>query len=325
MLMVLPADRHGRMAAVGRQIESLASAGVDVDVLEVRGRSKLKYLEALPDLARRSRAVDLVHAHYGLCGWFARANLAKPLVVSFMGSDLLGTADRSGRPTTMSKVVVRLDRVLARIVDAVIVKSQEMAELVRPVKAHVIPNGVDLTSFTPMARSDARRRLGWSSGYFVLFPGCVREVRKGFDLANVIVERASISIGKPIEIVPLCDIAAADVPLYMNACDALLMTSYWEGSPNAVKEAMACNLPVVSVPVGDVLQLLDGVTTCAVCERDADPLSTALARIVTAQERSSGRSALRRQGLDLDAIARRVRAVYQEVMSPVAVPARASS
>jgi glycosyltransferase involved in cell wall biosynthesis len=323
VLMVLPADRHGRMAAVGRQIESMASIGVEVDVLEVRGRSKLKYLQSLPDLARRSRAVDLVHAHYGLCGWFARTNLGKPLVVSFMGSDLLGTAVGSGRPTRLSRVVVRLDRFLAGLVDAVIVKSWEMADRVAPVKAYVIPNGVDLRAFTPTPPIEARRRLGWTFGHVVLFPGCVQEVRKGFDLARVTVERASASIGKPIKIVPLCDIPAADVPLYMNACDALLMTSYWEGSPNAVKEAMACNLPVVSVPVGDVLQLLDGVRACAVRERDEHALAMALAQVVTAQERSSGRSALRRQGLDLDTIARRVRAVYEDVLSAVSVPARA--
>ena len=318
VLMVLPIDGHGRMAAVERQIQSIEALGIQVDALEIRGRRRLKYLELLPELARRSKTVDLIHAHYGYCGWFARTNLRKPVVVSFMGSDLLGVATPDGTASSVSRVIVRLDQFLARIVDAVIVKSPEMANVITPVKAHVIPNGVDLDTFAPIPRQQARAELDWDDGRRVLFPGCPDEVRKGFMLARRTVERAAELLGEPIELVPLCDVPAAQVPSYMNACDALLMTSFWEGSPNAVKEAMACNLPLVSVPVGDVAELLDGVTSSAVCSRDPEQLALKLAELISAGRPGDGRDALRRKGLDLETAAKRVRAVYDSVLNGAA-------
>jgi glycosyltransferase involved in cell wall biosynthesis len=321
--MVLPVDEHGRMAAVERQIESVVALGHDVDVLRVQGRRGLKYVQALPHLLRGGRRADVVHAHYGLCGLLARASFAAPLVVSFMGSDLLGTAGADARATPLSRAVVGLDKILARIADAVIVKSEEMALLVAPVDAHVIPNGVDLGIFAPMSLEEARRRLGWEDGYVALFPGCVSEVRKGFALASSVAEHASATLGEPVRLFPLCDVPAAEVPLVMNASDALLMTSFWEGSPNAVKEAMACDVPVVSVPVGDVERLLHGVSGCAVREREPEALADALVEILRERPRSEGRDALRRHGLDLESVARRVGAVYESVLrtSPVAATA----
>jgi glycosyltransferase involved in cell wall biosynthesis len=318
VLMVLPVDGHGRMAAVERQIRSIAALGIDTNVLEVRGRRRLKYLETLPRLVRGSRSADLIHAHYGYCGWLARLNLRKPLVVSFMGSDLLGVATAAGTVTRTSRAIVGLDKLLARIADAVIVKSPEMAQTISRVKAHVIPNGVDLDSFVPFSRERAREELRWTSGHRVLFPGCVAEARKGYELARAAADRAAELLGERIELVPLCDVAAAQVPLYLNACDAMLMTSFWEGSPNAVKEAMACNLPVVSVPVGDVPELIGDVRGCAVCSRDSEQLARSLAEVLAAGAPSDGREALRRKGLDLESAARRVQAVYDVVLQQAA-------
>jgi glycosyltransferase involved in cell wall biosynthesis len=303
------------MAAVQRQIRSIAALGLDVDVLEIRGRRRLKYVESLPQFTRLARSADVIHAHYGYCGWFARSKVRTPIVVSFMGSDLLGVAKPDGTMTTASQLVVRLDRFLAKIVDAVIVKSQEMAGTLASVNAHVIPNGVDLETFAPMPRGGARAALEWGEGRRVLFPGCPDEARKGFTLAAAATEQASRLLGEPLELVPLCGVDAAQVPLYLNACDALLMTSFWEGSPNAVKEAMACDLPVVSVPVGDVRELVGDVPGCAVRDRDAGDLARGLAEVLAAGRPSEGRAALRRKQLDLETAAMRVRAVYDTVLS----------
>jgi glycosyltransferase involved in cell wall biosynthesis len=312
--MVLPVDAHGRMAAVERQIDSIRDLAIATDVLRITGRRRLKYVGSLPDLLRRSRRVDLIHAHYGYAGWFARMNVRRPLVVSFMGSDLLGIARENGSRSAASRWIVGLDRLLARIADRVIVKSPEMARVIPRVKTHVIPNGVDLERFAPCDRESARRDLGWTRGRKILFPGCVHEARKGIALARATSERVAELLGEPVELVPLCDVPGDRVPTYLNGSDALLMTSYWEGSPNAVKEAMACDLPVVSVPVGDVPELLDGSTGNALCPRDADQLAHSLAAILAAGHPSTGREALRRKGLDLETVARRVRTVYVDVL-----------
>jgi glycosyltransferase involved in cell wall biosynthesis len=312
----LPTGSEARNTAqVVSQIESIRALGVEADVLQVRGSRRLKYVESFRPFLKRAARADVIHAHYGFCGWVSRLQVRKPVVVSFMGSDLLGVANAAGQINRLSKLVVEIDRALARVVDAVIVKSREMADVVRPVVAHVIPNGVDLERFRPIDRRAARRSLGWGNdARRVMFPGNPATPNKGFPLARRSVAFASALLDEPIELVPLWGVLPQEVPLYVNACDALLMTSFTEGSPNAVKEAMACNLPVVSVPVGDVRDLLTGVTNCRVSTRDPEGLGTALAAALKNPDPSDGRAQLRARSLDLESVARRVVTVYEEVV-----------
>jgi glycosyltransferase involved in cell wall biosynthesis len=309
------AARPGTWAAVSRQIDSIRSLGIEVEVLQIEGTRGVKYLRAARQAVERSSNVDLIHAHYGYCGWVSRFQRRKPVVLSFMGSDLLGIADANGRITLSSRLIVELDRRVARLVDAVIVKTRQMAEVVRPVTAHVIPNGVDLAAFRPIARSAAREDLGWHDARpRVLFPGNPAIPNKGFPLAQTAVNVAAAALGEPVEIVSLSGIAPQQVPLYLNACDAMLLASYTEGSPNAVKEAMACNLPVVAVPVGDVAELLSGVEPSAVCPRDANALGSQLARVLANSRRSNGAERIKARQLDVTSVAQRVVAVYEGVL-----------
>lgn len=308
--------RPGSMAPAARQFASMSMVGVDVEILEIKGIKALKYLQCLPRLAAMASSVDLVHAHYGYCGWLARSQFRKPVIVSFMGDDLLGSPDVSGRASLFSRAVVQCDRWFARTADAVIVKSAEMAEIVAPVKAYVIPNGVDLEAFHPMSSAEARARLGLDSHkQYILFPGRPAEPRKGFALAQAVVAKASTLLAQPLEFLTLWGVAPDQVPLYMNACNAMLLTSFWEGSPNVVKEAMACNTPVVSVAVGDVPELLSGVTGSIVCPREADVLARALVTTLKTETRSDGRAALHRKGLDLRSTAQKIKAVYLDVLN----------
>jgi len=320
ILMVTPElpgpGRPGTMAPTARQIESIRRLGVDVNVLEVRGVKRLKYLQRLGDLYALTPSVDLVHAHYGYCGWLARSQTSRPIVISFMGDDLLGTPDVTGRIGGFSRCVVQADRWLAHAVDAVIVKSADMARVVAPVRVHVIPNGVDLQMFRPLDMDGAKARLGLSAGTcYVLFPGRPEEPRKAFPLAQAVAAETARRIGAPIELLPLGRVEPDQVPLYMNACSAMVLTSFLEGSPNVVKEAMACNLPIVAVPVGDVSELLHGVDRCATGPRDVGALSAALADILRNAARSNGRSAVEQKGLDLGSVARKVVDVYEDVLS----------
>jgi glycosyltransferase involved in cell wall biosynthesis len=229
------------MAPTARQIESLRAIGAQVITLELKGIPKLKYFQKLPSLRKLMPLVDLVHAHYGYCGWFARSQFKKPVVVSFMGDDLLGTRDNEGRIEPFSKLMVKANRRLARIVDAVIVKSAEMAKVVAPLKAHIVPNGVDLKIFRPMDRHVSRALLGWDDNiHRILFSGNPDNPGKGFRLAQAVVISTSKRLAKPLQLVALWGVATDQVPLYMNSCEAMLVTSFSEGSPNVVKEAMAC-------------------------------------------------------------------------------------
>jgi glycosyltransferase involved in cell wall biosynthesis len=320
VLMITPelptVSAPGSLAPLVRQIESLRAVDIQVDVLEVRGLPRLKYLQTLPVQYRRLPAVDLVHAHFGYCGWLARSQVAKPVVISFMGDDLLGTPDARGRIEPLSKVPVWVNRRLAHRVDAVIVKSAEMADVLAPVPAYIIPNGVDLKLFQPMDRCEVKRRLGWDvSQRYILFPGDPDNPRKGFSLAQEVVGYARQRLGTALELVPLWNVSPELVPFYMNSCDAMLMTSLIEGSPNVVKEAMACNLPVVSVTVGDVGELLSGLPGYHVCPRDATVLAAALVELLLHKQEVLGRLALEHKGLDLDRVAWQIRTVYESVLT----------
>src|SRR5579863_2561061 len=141
------ADDPGYGSFVQAQMESLRPLAVDYDVLFINGRaSRWNYLRAIPEMRRRQRAgrYDLVHAHFGLSGWVARCQLGAPVVVSFMGDDVLGRFERSGRVTLYGRLLQASSLVLARLVRAAIVKSAGMKAALRLASARVIPNGVDL-------------------------------------------------------------------------------------------------------------------------------------------------------------------------------------
>src|SRR5712692_1667190 len=178
---------------VQAQMESLRPLGVEYDVLFINGReSRWSYLRAVGEMRRRLRArrYDLIHAHFGLSGWVARCQGRVPLVVSFLGDDVLGRFERSGRVTLYGRILKAASFVLARLVSSVIVKSGEMRSKLGLSSAHVIPNGVDLELFRPMERAEARRRLGLdSSKKFVLFPFDPALGNKRFDLIEAAVAR----------------------------------------------------------------------------------------------------------------------------------------
>jgi glycosyltransferase involved in cell wall biosynthesis len=233
-------------------------------------------------------------------------------VVSFMGDDLLGTPGDDGAPTLISRVLVELNRRFAAVADAVIVKSHEMARVISPTPCHVIPNGVDLHVFRPMDRARARRELGWDvDRRYVLFPGNPDERRKGHRLAIQTIEQLECDV----ELVPLWGITPDRVPLFMNACNAMLLCSAWEGSPNVVKEAMACDLPVVATPVGDVGELLKHTNGNAMSPPSPGSLAEALSATFSGPQRSSGRARLVQLELSLEDVAARVIEVYRDVLS----------
>ena len=125
----------------------------------------------------------------------------------------------------------------------------------------------------------------------MLFVGDPAEARKRSGLARDIVSRLDRSLDA--ELVVAWGVPHASIPVYMNACNALLFVSMHEGSPNAVKEALACNLPIVSVEVGDVAERLRGVAGCRVCsDTDPDKISAALAAVLRTNERTQGRTAV---------------------------------
>jgi glycosyltransferase involved in cell wall biosynthesis len=300
---------------VKAQVDALAALGVRSDIFVIRGPRGVKYGAAALAMRRRAQGpYDLVHAHYGFSGWVACCQRRLPVVVSFQGDDLLGTADRTGRVTPLSRVFVSANRRLAGRVDAAIVKSRRMGDVLAPTAAYVIPNGVDCVRFQPMPRQEACRRLGLDPGIaYVVFPSNPDIPVKNASLARQAYDRAALRVGVRTQLLTLGGVDHDEMPLYLNAASAILFTSYSEGSPNVVKEALACDARIVSVDVGDVAEMLEGVTGCAAGPYDAHWLGDRLTETLVSEGRSDGRRHVYDRGLDADSVARRILGVYHEV------------
>jgi glycosyltransferase involved in cell wall biosynthesis len=299
-------------------MESLRPLGVEYDLVFANGRlSRRNYFRALTEMRRRlkSKPYDLIHAHMGLAGWIGRCQFRVPLVISFLGNDIPGKVDRQGRTTIYGHCLELSSTVLSRLARAVIVKSQEMKRLLRLKSAYVIPNGVDLSRFSLMDRDAARRSLGLSpQKKYVLFPYRPEEPRKRYDLVQAVVGKARASVPE-LEILAVARLPQEQVATYMNAADVMVMASMLEGSPNAVKEALAVNLPLVTVEVGDTAELLKGTQGNFLVPRDIEVMAAKVIEICRRGGRSSSRECIERR-LSMEQIASQVVQVYQSVLAP---------
>jgi glycosyltransferase involved in cell wall biosynthesis len=300
---------------VRAQMESLRPLGVEFDLLFINGReSRWNYWRAIGELRGRLKrhAYDLIHAHFGLSGLVARCQLKLPVVVSFMGDDVLGQPRRDGGITLTGRFYQISSFVLARLVAAVIVKSREMKSRLRLDSALVIPNGVDLDLFRPIDPAQARRTLGLDPAKrFILFPYDPAEARKRYDLIEAAVALARTVIPE-LQILHVRCVPPDLMPLYMNAADVLVLASLFEGSPNAVKEAMAVNLPVVAVDVGDVAELLGPTEGNSVVPRNPEAMAARIVEVCRKRTRSRGREGIAR--LSMPNVARQIAEVYASVV-----------
>jgi glycosyltransferase involved in cell wall biosynthesis len=299
---------------VERQVRSLIDSGVDVDVMELRGDvSRWNYLSAAwrmlsMNFVRNDYA--LIHAHTAHCGLLACLQLRHPVVVTYHGYDLDGALGRGLQ--LRRRVEGVLFRRLSWSVAATIAQSPRgRKRLPRRGRKrnHVVPNGVPRQTFKPMANAEARERLGWrASRPTVLFTGDPTLPIKRFQLAEAAVDVAR-NVVPDLSLVVSDRGRPQDMPLLMNAADALLLTSLSEGSPSVVKEAMACDLPIVSVDVGDVRETTRGARNCHICPATPEALGIALEHVMSAlPDRSDGRA--RTEDLADEAVAARLRGIF---------------
>jgi teichuronic acid biosynthesis glycosyltransferase TuaC len=283
------------------QVEALQRRGVSCDVLVAPAglRGLFGYLRIALAVRRAvsSGRYDLIHAHYGLT---ATSCLFQPLplVVTFHGSDIYGAINASAR-RTLKGVVERLaSKLVAWRADIVIVVSSRMVTAIPRAKPVVVPVGIDTALFRPMSQDDARRRLGLEPYKpYILFAADPNNPVKRHWLAS-----EAVSLVKQrhpqATLLAVSGEPLARMPLWMNAADVLLITSAFEGGPMVHREAMACNLPVVSVDVGDVGLHISEVTQSHVVADDPCALARAIELVLTEGSRSNGRAFATRTNSD---------------------------
>lgn len=307
------AENPGFGSFVRSQEQCLRRAGVDVDLLVLKGRNrKLIYVKGIYELRRRLEGVSLVHAHYAYVGVVARTQWKIPVVLTYHGSDAMGTVRQVGTISRTSQMIAAGCRRLGKYCDAIVVQSRQMAGRFRDGNVHIIPHEIDFDTFHPTEINAARAQLGLStSRRYVLFAANPDVAVKRFPLA-----RASVALLKAkhqdVELIVVHREPQDRLALYMSACDALVFPSYQEGSPNIVKQAMACNLPIVATDVGDVREVIGGTMGCHISPPDAESFANLLGTIVQAPFRSRGREAV--QHLSGPLVARRLIDLYEEVL-----------
>jgi glycosyltransferase involved in cell wall biosynthesis len=299
---------------VKEQMDSLRPLGVDYDVFFVHGReSRWNYLRGIWQVRKRLRAkrYDLIHAHFGLAGWVARFQLRVPIVMTFLGDDVLGRPRRDGSITPMGRFFQITSFVLARLVSEVTVLSRDMRRVLRLDSAEIIPCGIDLEFFHPMDRAEACRLTGLDPGKkYVLFAYNPEEQRKRYDLVEAAVAKAKEQLPE-LEILLVRKRPHSEIPLYMNAADVVVIASMLEGGPYVTKEAMATNLPVITVNVGDAVDVIHESDGNYIVPREVDAIAEKILEVCRRGERSRGRARL--ASCTLEATAKRILEVYSRV------------
>lgn len=262
--------KEGYGAFVMHQVEQLRAQGHEVDVLDFPGyRSKLEYFKAAAAVYRRTRRgrYSIVHAHYGLTGIAALFRNSVPLVLTVHGSDAL-----------VGRLQPMITKFVSRMADATIVVSPAISGRIPGI---TIPCGVDLSVFEPKPKEESRRRLGLAAGRkYVLFPFDKQRAVKRFDLAAASVQLLA-SNGMDVELLTVSKVHFREMPWYYSAADVMILCSDSEGSPTSVKEALSCNLPVVSTEVGDVREIMQGVYGVEIVEQNANSLAAGLKRVLS--------------------------------------------
>jgi glycosyltransferase involved in cell wall biosynthesis len=296
---------------VQEQVESLRNNGVKVEVLFVDGwKSKLNYLWGVFRLWGRllTHRYDLIHAHYVFSGIIARTQFFCPVVLTHHGQEFWSW---QFIPCW----------IITHLVDKVILVSKEMYERLKYKKAVIIPCGINFDLFRPIPRVKAREELNLPQDKkLVIWVGQYTRPEKRFDIVKEAVALAQRK-DPAIEFVLVSNKPHHMVPLYMNACDVLLLVSDAEGSPMVIKEAMACNLPIVSVPVGDVPEVIGDTDGCYLCTQDPTDVAQKLHLALSNRRRTEGREKIKH--LELSNISWKIIAQYQEVLrdkKPHALP-----
>ena len=299
-------------------LDKLTSMGADITLHypgSLRGIGRV--LAGARRVRRLSRQYDLVHAQYGSACGYVSSFAAGRKVLWLRGTDLVGL-DAGGVRHRAHAVLNRwFTRRSLRAYDRIMVVSRRMEDGVRQLcptaDVEVLPDGIDLHTFRPMDRQEARRQLGEGDDEspWVLFSsvsGAASPIKR-VPLALETIRR--VQTRRPeVKLKLLTGQTHDRVPLWVNASDAVLLTSTQEGWPNIIKESLACNVPFVATDVSDLTAIADTEPSCAVVTADPDELAEGLLRSLDAGRPPSLRRHV--EGMDLDAVARRVLRLYEE-------------
>lgn len=241
---------------------------------------------------------QIIHGHYSYCGFLAGIIPFTKSICSLMGSDLLAES------AIMKKITLFFAR---KVWTKVIVKSDQMQKICP--QAMVIPNGVNFDIFKPIDKTIACGKVGLDITKFHV----ISVVAKESAVKNLQLAKDSVALLSDVscEYHIVSNLGHEELTNYYNAADVLLVTSFHEGSPNVVKEALACNCPVISTDVGDVKKIIENIDNCYLAQRDAYDFADKIRKIYLSKQRTNSREKITH--LKSDVIAKKLIEIYTSI------------
>lgn len=304
-ILIVASYNKGRFAPfIIEQTEELKQLGCAVGFFGLQGKGIKGYMQNLPILKQKIKEFhpDVIHAHYGLSGLLANMQRRVPVVTTYHGSDI-----NDKKVLLFSKQAMRLSAWNVFV-------SQKTMDLAYPKRNYsLLPCGIDMSDMQLTEKSEARQKMHLSADKrYILFAGAFDNAVKNAPLAKQTVEALQ---DDNAELLELKGYSRDEVTLLMCAADTFLMTSLSEGSPQVIKEAMACGCPIVSVDVGDVKERVEGLEGCYVAEtRDPQTLAQLLQKAMTMKGKTRGRERLVTDGLDNSIVARQLVWIYEKIV-----------
>ena len=304
VLIVARYKEHGFVPFITQQVAALEKCGVECRYFPVKSKGLsgyLKHLKALRNTIKEFQP-DVVHAHYGLCGLLANLQRRMPVVTTFHGSDI------------NKKNVLPFSKMAMRLSAWNIFVSKKTIDIAKPKKKYtLLPCGIDIYDLQLTDKQEARNRMHLQSDKkYVLFAGAFDNSVKNAPLAK---EAVALLNDENVELLELKGYSHDEVTLMMCAADTFLMTSISEGSPQVIKEALACGCPIVSVDVGDVKERIDGVDGCFVTQkREPEELLHLLQKTIAFNGKTNGRAHIMLDRLDNNHVAKCLLKVYEKVV-----------
>ncbi len=304
VLIVASYNKNRFAPFVVEQAEALKKQHCEILWFGLQGKGLIGYLKNLSALKKKIREVqpDVVHAHYGLSGLLANLQRRVPVVTTYHGSDI---NDKKALPFSKMAICLSAWNIFV---------SRKTMNLVKPKKHYdLLPCGVDLCDAQKTSKYEARKMMGLDEKKkYVLFAGAFDNTVKNASLAKEVVSHLQDGY---MELIELKGYSREEVTLLMCAVDALLMTSFTEGSPQVVKEALACGCPIVSVDVGDVRERVSEVNGCFVSNtREREELADLLQTALKFEGKTNGLESVVSDGLDNKYIAERLLEIYNNII-----------
>jgi teichuronic acid biosynthesis glycosyltransferase TuaC len=309
VLVVCSGTRGTLSPFIKEQMDALSNLGVEFSLFQIKKGGLIGYLLHYYSLQKTIRQIrpDLIHAHYGLSGLLANLQRRVPVVTTFHGSDI-----NEAYVYKYSKFAHRLS------IASIFVENGIMQKIKKHAFSVIIPCSVNTTVFHTVFKEAAAKKMQINTNNInILFSSSFNNPVKNYELAKIACSILEKKLHNKINLIELKGYSRDCVNLLINACDSVLLTSFSEGSPQFIKEAMACNCPIVSTNVGDVKWVLGNTSGSFITGYEPEDVAAKLKLAIDFRNEhgnTNGGDRIRELGLDPETVGLKILEVYKKIL-----------